>query len=152
LPPTIVAKRGAHVGAPLRKEPSATAGHGVHRSDSINRTDAEPALGPAKGRTRGAQRDRVAESRPHSPSFSASPRLCGESCQRKAPLSAGHGVHRSFRNHLCSSVFIRVHPWLPNLPAERHTPRWAWGPSPGFTRRDNARRTAIEAVTRIGAS
>jgi hypothetical protein len=107
LPPTIVAKRGAHVGAPLRKEPSATAGHGVHRSDSINRTDAEPALGPAKGRTRGAQRDRVAESRPHSPSFSASPRLCGESCQRKAPLSAGHGVHRSFRNHLCSSVFIR---------------------------------------------
>jgi hypothetical protein len=47
-----------------------------------------------------------------------------------------------------SSAFIRgSQPLQPN-----HAPRWAWAPSSGFARRDNAGRSAIEAVTRIGAS
>lgn len=92
-PGTIAPKQGAHIGAPLRKEPVGTAGHGVHRSDSVNRRDAE------------AQRARVVQSHSHS-SSSVSLRLCGQSSARHATLSAGHGLHRSFRDHLRSSAFI----------------------------------------------
>jgi hypothetical protein len=88
IPARHRAARRALPGSPI------PAGHGVHHSNSVHRRDAE------------AQRDRVAQPRPHSPSFSASLRLRGESSQRTGALSAGHGVHRSFRDHLRSSAFI----------------------------------------------
>ncbi|MGE0119581.1 MAG: HGGxSTG domain-containing protein [Dongiaceae bacterium] len=50
-----------------------SAGHGVHRSDSIHRRDAELALGPAKGRTGGR---RAAESGKASLVYRPSLRLC----------------------------------------------------------------------------
>ena len=71
-----------------------SAGHGVHRSDSVNRRGAE------------AQSSRVTRSRPPAPSSSAPLRLCGEPLDRKGAHAAGHGVHRSFRDHLRSSASI----------------------------------------------
>jgi hypothetical protein len=73
---------------------SDTAGHGLHRSNSANRGDAE------------AQRAPVAQSAPRSSSSSVSLRLCGESSSSAAALSAGHGLHRSMRDHLRSSASI----------------------------------------------
>jgi hypothetical protein len=90
-PATIAPQQGAHAGAPLQQPIGRrSAGHGVHRSDSIHRQDAE------------AQGGRVRQSLPRLPSFSASLRLCGES----SAAAAGHGVHRSIRHHLRSSVSI----------------------------------------------
>jgi hypothetical protein len=68
----------------------AAAGHGVHRSDSVNRRGVK------------AQRDRVI------PSFAPS-RLCGESPPANRTVPAWHGVHRSFRENLRASTFLR---WL----------------------------------------
>jgi len=110
---SIVARRRAAWLAARRRERAAantipgspiSAGHGVHRSNSVNRRDAE------------AQRDRVSHSRSRSPSSSASLRLRGESLERNGPLSAGHGLHRSFRDHLCSSAFICGFNSIPTTP------------------------------------
>jgi len=91
--------RATHAARRLRALTSALsarvpAGHGVHRSNSVNRRDAE------------AQRGRVAQNHPHSSSSSVSLRLCGESSAANRAVPAGHGVHRSFRDHLRSSASI----------------------------------------------
>jgi len=74
------------------------AGHGLLRSNSVNRRDAE------------AQRHPVTSS-------SASSRLCGESAVADRTVPAGHGLHRSFRDHLRSSASIGGSPtFQPNHP------------------------------------
>jgi hypothetical protein len=95
-PRPVAQKQGAHAGAPLHEEPIGRfpAGHGVHRSDSAHHRDTE------------AQSDRVPQCLPSSSSSSVSLRLCGESLGSAATLSAGHGVHRSVRQHLRSSASI----------------------------------------------
>jgi len=81
-------RRAAHAARRLRSLTRAlSAGHGVHRLDSINRKGAK------------TQSNRVAPS-------SASSRLCGEPFSRVVAFSAGHGFHRSYRDHLRSSASI----------------------------------------------
>jgi hypothetical protein len=70
------------------------AGHGVHRSDSAHHRDTE------------AQSARVRQGFPASLSSSVSLRLCGESFDRAATLSAWHGVDRSNRDRLRSSAAL----------------------------------------------
>jgi len=66
------------------------AGHGVRRLESINRKDTKTQCNPVAPAS----------------SSSAPPRLRVESTVRNATLSAGHGLHRSFRDHLRSSASI----------------------------------------------
>jgi hypothetical protein len=65
-----------------------SAGHGLHRPESINRGDAKMQSTPVAPAS----------------SSSAPSRLRVESTARKTTLSAGHGLHRSFRDHLHSSA------------------------------------------------
>jgi len=72
-----------------------SAGHGVHRSDSIH-------AGHREGATARCGR----QDRPESATC-ARPVSSVVNPSSPKPSFAGHGVHRSFRDHLCSSVFIR---------------------------------------------
>jgi len=75
----------------------ASAGHGVHRSDALNRTGAE------------TRSHRVAAT-------FASPRLRVESSTGNRAIPAGHGLHRSYRDHLRSSASICGSPTTPANP------------------------------------
>jgi len=78
--------------------PTTSAGHGVLRSDSLNRTDA------------------ATRSHPAHPS-SASPRLRVLSLPADRTVPAGHGLHRSIREHLRSSASIGGSNPFPPFPA-----------------------------------
>jgi hypothetical protein len=66
---------------------ASSAGHGLHRTESRNRNDTATPIHPA------------------TPS-SASPRLREPSSPANRTVPAGHGVHRSIRDHLRSSASI----------------------------------------------
>jgi hypothetical protein len=85
---TVMQNQGAHAGSPLRKRPigsTSPAGHEVHRSDSI------------EGTLVMTESNQVATA-------SASPRLRVESSTGNRAIPAGHGLHRSYRDHLRSSA------------------------------------------------
>ncbi len=73
-----------------------SAGHGVHRSESVEREDPE------------AQSGRAAQDLARSPCSAASPRRRAECPAVARAAAAGHGLHRSYRNCLRSSAAIAL--------------------------------------------
>jgi hypothetical protein len=104
-PRGTVGRAGSKLAAASTPAPVISAGHGVHRPDSVHHRDTE------------ALSERVPQSPPSSLSSSASPCLCGESSADIRAISAGHGLHRSIRDHLRSSASIGGFQSFPPEPA-----------------------------------